>query len=161
MVEEGVAAPKMEAVKTEAVKAEAVKAEAVKTEAVKTAAVQTSAAQTATAQAAANAAETRAGNPSGLGSLSKLRQQIARSQGGSEETAIIPLEPELLHRSWQQYADFLRENRNPAVQSLELATPADHRCQYIRGCNRQSPRTEIHRKRKTYAVGPSPESVWE
>jgi DNA polymerase-3 subunit gamma/tau len=66
--------------------------------------------------------ETRPGNPAGLGSLSKLRQQIARNQSGGEESASIPLEPELLHRSWQQYADFLRENRNPAVQSLELAT---------------------------------------
>jgi DNA polymerase-3 subunit gamma/tau len=66
--------------------------------------------------------ETRPGNPAGLGSLSKLRQQIARNQSGGEESTSIPLEPELLHRSWQQYADFLRENRNPAVQSLELAT---------------------------------------
>jgi len=66
--------------------------------------------------------ETRSGNPAGLGSLSKLRQQIARSQSGSEESASIPLEPEALHKAWQQYADYLRENRNPAVQSLELAT---------------------------------------
>jgi DNA polymerase-3 subunit gamma/tau len=57
-----------------------------------------------------------------LGSLSKLRQQIARNQSGSEDSAIIPLEPEALHKAWQQYADYLRENRNPAVQSLELAT---------------------------------------
>jgi len=66
--------------------------------------------------------ETRSGNPTGLGSLSKLRQQIARSQSGGEESASIPLEPEALHKAWQQYADYLRENRNPAVQSLELAT---------------------------------------
>ncbi|MBS1602835.1 MAG: DNA polymerase III subunit gamma/tau [Bacteroidetes bacterium] len=78
--------------------------------------------------------EARAGNPAGtqtrtpaaggssLGSLSKLRQQIARNQSGSEESTSIPLEPEALHKAWQQYADYLRENRNPAVQSLELAT---------------------------------------
>ena len=57
-----------------------------------------------------------------MGSLSKLRQQIARTQSGSEESTSIPLEPEALHKAWQQYADYLRENRNPAVQSLELAT---------------------------------------
>jgi len=107
MVEEGVAP------QTATVKAATVKTEVVQTSTAQTAGTQTT---------AAPAAEPRTGNPAGLGSLSKLRQQIARSQGGSEETAIIPLEPELLHRSWQQYADFLRENRNPAVQSLELAT---------------------------------------
>ena len=32
------------------------------------------------------------------------------------------MEIEPLIRAWQQYADSLRENRNPAVQSLELAS---------------------------------------
>jgi DNA polymerase-3 subunit gamma/tau len=58
---------------------------------------------------------------SGLGSLSKIRQQFASKQQNDAADNIRPLEPELLHRSWQQYADYLRENRNPAVQSLELA----------------------------------------
>jgi DNA polymerase-3 subunit gamma/tau len=31
------------------------------------------------------------------------------------------LEPEALHKAWQEYALQLRENRNPAAQSLELA----------------------------------------
>jgi DNA polymerase-3 subunit gamma/tau len=56
-----------------------------------------------------------------LRSLSKIRQQFAdRSQG--KESNSRSLEVEALHKAWQQYADYLRENRNPAVQSLELAT---------------------------------------
>jgi DNA polymerase-3 subunit gamma/tau len=57
----------------------------------------------------------------GLGSLSKIRQQFASKQQTDAAANILPLEPEALHRAWQQYADYLRENRNPAVQSLELA----------------------------------------
>jgi DNA polymerase-3 subunit gamma/tau len=57
----------------------------------------------------------------GLGSLSRIRQQFASKQQNDAVANIRPLEPEALHRSWQQYADYLRENRNPAVQSLELA----------------------------------------
>ncbi len=56
-----------------------------------------------------------------LGSLSRIRQQFASKQQGDESASIRPLEPEALHKAWQQYADYLRENRNPAVQSLELA----------------------------------------
>jgi DNA polymerase III subunit gamma/tau len=57
-----------------------------------------------------------------LGSLSKIRQQFADRSQDKEATGGRPLEPEALHMAWQQYADYLRENRNPAVQSLELAT---------------------------------------
>lgn len=57
-----------------------------------------------------------------LGSLSKIRQQFADRQASNEASQSKPLEMETLHRAWQQYADYLRENRNPAVQSLELAT---------------------------------------
>ena len=56
-----------------------------------------------------------------LGSLSRIRQQFASRQQNEDVTSILPLEPERLHRAWQQYVDYLRENRNPAVQSLELA----------------------------------------
>jgi DNA polymerase III subunit gamma/tau len=56
-----------------------------------------------------------------LRSLSKIRQQFAGSQG-KEAGNSRSLEIEALHKAWQQYADSLRENRNPAVQSLELAT---------------------------------------
>ncbi|HEV2479350.1 MAG TPA: DNA polymerase III subunit gamma/tau [Puia sp.] len=61
------------------------------------------------------------GSSGGLGSLSKIRQQFASKQHNDAAASILPLEPEALHRTWQQYADYLRENRNPAVQSLELA----------------------------------------
>ena len=61
------------------------------------------------------------GTGGSLGSLSKLRQQFATRQQNDTASKIRPLEPEALHRAWQQYADYLRENRNPAVQSLELA----------------------------------------
>ena len=56
-----------------------------------------------------------------LKSLSKIRQQFTGSQG-KEGGNSRSLEVEALHKAWQQYADYLRENRNPAVQSLELAT---------------------------------------
>ncbi len=56
-----------------------------------------------------------------LGSLSRIRQQFASKQQNEEAVSVRPLEPEALHKAWQQYADYLRENRNPAVQSLELA----------------------------------------
>jgi DNA polymerase-3 subunit gamma/tau len=56
-----------------------------------------------------------------LGSLSKMRQQFASRQQNDAAAQIRPLETEALHRAWQQYADYLREQRNPAVQSLELA----------------------------------------
>ncbi len=68
--------------------------------------------------AATGGAMTAAG---GLGSLSRIRQQFASKQQNDAAASSRPLEPEALHRVWQQYADYLRENRNPAVQSLELA----------------------------------------
>jgi len=54
-------------------------------------------------------------------SLSKIRKQIADRARDKESDAGRALEIEPLIRAWQQYADSLRENRNPAVQSLELA----------------------------------------
>ena len=64
---------------------------------------------------------TAAATPS-LGSLSRIRQQFSSKQGNDGATSVRSLEPEALQRAWQQYADQLREARNPAVQSLELAT---------------------------------------
>jgi len=63
-----------------------------------------------------------AGGSTSLGSLSKIRQQFTDRQADNEASQSKPLEVEALHQAWQQYADYLRENRNPAVQSLELAT---------------------------------------
>ncbi|HEY4110677.1 DNA polymerase III subunit gamma/tau [Puia sp.] len=57
-----------------------------------------------------------------LGSLSRIRQQFSSKQSTDNSVNIHPLEPVALQKAWQQYADQLRENRNPAVQSLELAT---------------------------------------
>jgi len=57
-----------------------------------------------------------------LSSLSKIRQQFASKQAIDDSVTIRPLAAEALQQAWQQYADQLRENRNPAVQSLELAT---------------------------------------
>jgi DNA polymerase-3 subunit gamma/tau len=57
-----------------------------------------------------------------LGSLSRIRQQFAERQTDNAADQGRSLETEELHKAWQQYADYLRENRNPAVQSLELAT---------------------------------------
>jgi DNA polymerase-3 subunit gamma/tau len=61
-------------------------------------------------------------DPGPLSSLSKIRRQIAdRTRDKDSETSRV-LEIEPLIRAWQQYADSLRENRNPAVQSFELAS---------------------------------------
>jgi DNA polymerase III subunit gamma/tau len=77
-------------------------------------------AQVQTAAKAGEAASPAAGGGS-LGSLSRIRQQFASRAQNDDAASSQPLEPEALHRAWQQYADYLRENRNPAVQSLELA----------------------------------------
>ena len=60
-----------------------------------------------------------AGSPS-LGSLSKIRQQFS-SRTQNNETQIRSLEAAALAKAWAGYAQQLRENKNPAVQSLELA----------------------------------------
>jgi DNA polymerase-3 subunit gamma/tau len=57
-----------------------------------------------------------------LGSLSKIRQQFSNRQQSDEANNRRPLEPTALQKVWQEYADQLRENKNPAVQSLEMAT---------------------------------------
>jgi DNA polymerase III subunit gamma/tau len=55
-------------------------------------------------------------------SLDKLRKQIAERANGSSVKQQIPLTKEKLVEAWQQFADQLRANKNPAVQSFELAT---------------------------------------
>ena len=78
---------------------------------------------TTTVPGAAGATATNAAKGgSSLGSLSRIRQQFADRQANADGNQSKPLEMETLHQAWQQYADYLRENRNPAVQSLELAT---------------------------------------
>ena len=55
-----------------------------------------------------------------LGSLSKIRQQFSSRQQQNTSQARA-LEPASLAKAWAAYAQQLRENKNPAVQSLELA----------------------------------------
>jgi DNA polymerase-3 subunit gamma/tau len=69
---------------------------------------------------------TRQGTPpvagsTSLGSLSKIRQQFSNRQQQDEANGRMDLEPAALQKVWQEYADQLRENKNPAVQSLEMA----------------------------------------
>lgn len=54
--------------------------------------------------------------------LEKLRKQIAERANNNEGRKQEALTVEKLKSVWQQYADTLRENKNPAVQSFELAT---------------------------------------
>ena len=56
-----------------------------------------------------------------IGSLSNIRQQFANSQGDQEAAKPIPLTDELLKASWEGYTNILREKKNPAVQSFDLA----------------------------------------
>ncbi|MBN9379781.1 MAG: DNA polymerase III subunit gamma/tau [Chitinophagaceae bacterium] len=79
--------------------------------------------KTASAPSATAPAQTMApvGPPAAsLGSLSKIRQQFASRQQQNVAQA-QPLEPTALAKAWAAYAQQLRENKNPAVQSLELA----------------------------------------
>ena len=56
-----------------------------------------------------------------MGSLSKIRQQYAEKAQQNEATQRKDLQPDTLLAAWQDYARILRENKNPAVQSLDLA----------------------------------------
>jgi DNA polymerase-3 subunit gamma/tau len=54
--------------------------------------------------------------------LEKLRKQIAERAQNNEGRKQEALTLEKLKDAWQQYANTLKENKNPAVQSFELAT---------------------------------------
>jgi DNA polymerase III subunit gamma/tau len=56
-----------------------------------------------------------------LGSLNKIRQQYSNGNGNLPLTASIPLTAELLGKAWSDYTIQLREAKNPAVQSFDLA----------------------------------------
>ena len=53
--------------------------------------------------------------------LDKLRKQIAERANAAENTKSIPLDEEQLHEAWRIYTNKLKENKNPAAQSFELA----------------------------------------
>lgn len=55
------------------------------------------------------------------GRLENIRKQIADKSLNTEKQQIIPLDEEKLQQAWQQYSFQLRENKNPAVQSFEIA----------------------------------------
>jgi len=57
----------------------------------------------------------------GLSSLSKIRKQFSSRLQNTDATSSKDLEPASLQKAWAEYAALLRENKNPAVQSLELA----------------------------------------
>ncbi|RYY20996.1 MAG: DNA polymerase III subunit gamma/tau [Chitinophagaceae bacterium] len=56
-----------------------------------------------------------------IGSLSNIRQQFANSQGDQETIKAIPLTDQKLKECWEGYTNILREKKNPAVQSFDLA----------------------------------------
>ena len=53
--------------------------------------------------------------------LDKLRKQIAERANAAENTKSIPLQQEKLKEAWNTYTAQLKENKNPAAQSFELA----------------------------------------
>ncbi len=56
-----------------------------------------------------------------LGALSKIRQQYSGPVTTGPAVDIIPLTPEALQQAWSDFTQLLREGRNPAVQSFDLA----------------------------------------
>lgn len=56
-----------------------------------------------------------------LSSLDALRQKIAQEANGQTVVADQPLEQAALEKAWQTFIQGLREAKNPAVQSFELA----------------------------------------
>jgi DNA polymerase-3 subunit gamma/tau len=54
--------------------------------------------------------------------LDKLRKQIAERTNANEGGKQVPLNAEKLKETWHAYTKNLRDNKNPAVQSFELAT---------------------------------------
>jgi DNA polymerase-3 subunit gamma/tau len=69
---------------------------------------------------AARAASQGTAPGTGLGSLSRIRQQFS-SRTQNNESQARDLETAALEKVWAAYAQQLRENKNPAVQSLEMA----------------------------------------
>ena len=53
--------------------------------------------------------------------LDKLRKQIAERANATENAKSIPLEQLKLQEAWNSYTALLKENKNPAAQSFDLA----------------------------------------
>jgi DNA polymerase-3 subunit gamma/tau len=76
------------------------------------------------AVADALASNTVATGPAGVassGSLSKIRQQFSSRLQDNEANKIKDLLPEPLQKAWDEYAQKLRENKNPAFQPFDRA----------------------------------------
>lgn len=56
------------------------------------------------------------------GLLQNIRQQIASRQNGNSENKIIPLDEEKLQTCWKNFSQQLKENKNPAAQSFDMAS---------------------------------------
>ncbi|MHA4846678.1 DNA polymerase III subunit gamma/tau [Flavitalea antarctica] len=56
-----------------------------------------------------------------IGSLEHIRQKFSGNQNEAESNRPIPLSDELLKQHWEGYTNILREKKNPAVQSFDLA----------------------------------------
>ncbi|MBV4358028.1 DNA polymerase III subunit gamma/tau [Pinibacter aurantiacus] len=56
-----------------------------------------------------------------LGSLSKMRQQFTGGDGNSAMQQAIPLTQSVLEEVWRNFSVLLKEGRNPAAQSFDLA----------------------------------------
>jgi DNA polymerase-3 subunit gamma/tau len=55
------------------------------------------------------------------GRLQNLRKEIASRQNGNSENKAIPLEQEKLQACWKNFSQQLKENKNPAAQSFDMA----------------------------------------
>jgi DNA polymerase III subunit gamma/tau len=55
------------------------------------------------------------------GRLQNLRKEIASRQNGNSENKAIPLEQEKLQACWKNFSRQLKENKNPAAQSFDMA----------------------------------------
>jgi DNA polymerase III subunit gamma/tau len=53
--------------------------------------------------------------------LDKLRKQIAERSNAAENAKSIALNQDKLQEAWNKYTGILKDNKNPAVQSFELA----------------------------------------
>lgn len=56
-----------------------------------------------------------------LGSLQKIRQQVSSAAQSEKAVSAIHITPDLLQTAWQEFIDLLKNNRNPAAQSFEMA----------------------------------------
>lgn len=56
-----------------------------------------------------------------LGALNKIRQQYATGNTGNTTIEIIPLTQEALQQAWDKFVVQLKQDKNPAAQSFDLA----------------------------------------